>query len=125
MRVGVISDTHGLLRPEALRALAGCERILHAGDIGKPEVLDALARIAPVVAVRGNNDAGAWAEKLPASEVVELGGVSLYLLHCSTRFPSPIRALLRCPGHILRSLLGPQILQCYQDRFGWALREEL
>ena len=81
MRVGVISDTHGLLRPEALRALAGCERILHAGDIGKPEVLDALARIAPVVAVRGNNDAGAWAEKLPASEVVELGGVSLYLLH--------------------------------------------
>jgi len=81
VRVGVISDTHGLLRPEALRALAGCERILHAGDIGKPEVLDALARIAPVVAVRGNNDAGAWAEKLPASEVVELGGVSLYLLH--------------------------------------------
>ena len=81
MRVGVISDTHGLLRPEALRALAGSERILHAGDIGKPEVLDALARIAPVVAVRGNNDAGAWAEKLPASEVVELGGVSLYLLH--------------------------------------------
>jgi len=81
VRVGVISDTHGLLRPEALRALAGSERILHAGDIGKPEVLDALARIAPVVAVRGNNDAGAWAEKLPASEVVELGGVSLYLLH--------------------------------------------
>jgi putative phosphoesterase len=81
VRVGVLSDTHGLLRPEALHALAGSERILHAGDVGKPEVLDALARIAPVVAVRGNNDAGAWAEKLPACEVVELGGVSLYLLH--------------------------------------------
>jgi uncharacterized protein len=79
--LGVISDTHGLVRPEALAALKGVERIVHAGDIGNREVLDALARIAPVTAVRGNNDRGGWANDIPETDVVEVGGVSLYLLH--------------------------------------------
>jgi putative phosphoesterase len=79
--VGVISDTHGLLRPEALAALAGVERIVHAGDIGSPDVLAALERIAPVAAVRGNNDREAWAAGIPETEVVEVGDVSLYVLH--------------------------------------------
>jgi hypothetical protein len=79
--LGVISDTHGLVRPQALAALAGVERIVHAGDIGERAVLDALARVAPVTAVRGNNDRGGWAAAIPATEVIEVGGVSLYLLH--------------------------------------------
>ena len=79
--LGVISDTHGLVRPEALAALAGVERIVHAGDIGSRDVLEALERVAPVTAVRGNNDRGDWAKKIPETEVVEVGGVSLYLLH--------------------------------------------
>ena len=79
--LGVISDTHGLVRPEALAALAGVERIVHAGDIGSRDVLEALERVAPVTAVRGNNDRGGWATKIPETEVVEVGGVSLYLLH--------------------------------------------
>ena len=79
--LGVISDTHGLVRPEALAALAGVERIVHAGDIGGPDVLAALERVAPVTAVRGNNDRGAWARAVAEREVVEVGGVSLYVLH--------------------------------------------
>lgn len=79
--LGLISDTHGLLRKEALDALRGSELILHAGDIGAPEILESLREIAPVVAVRGNNDEGAWAERLPLTEVVEAGGVSIYMLH--------------------------------------------
>lgn len=79
--IGVISDTHGLLRPEALQALAGCSLILHAGDIGGSEILDGLRRIAPVVAVRGNTDRGLWCEDLSDIEVVEYGGLQLYLLH--------------------------------------------
>jgi len=79
--VGVISDTHGLLRPEALAALAGVERIVHAGDIGAPDVLDALGRIAPVTAVRGNNDRERWAADIPETDVLEIGDVSLYVLH--------------------------------------------
>jgi putative phosphoesterase len=79
--VGVISDTHGLLRPEAVAALTGVERIVHAGDIGSPDVLTQLERLAPVVAVRGNNDRDAWAADIPETEVVEVGGVSLYVLH--------------------------------------------
>jgi hypothetical protein len=80
-RIGVISDTHGLVRPEALHALAGAELIVHAGDVGAPEVLDALRAVAPVVAVRGNNDRGRWARALAATEVVERGGRALYVLH--------------------------------------------
>ncbi len=79
--LGVVSDTHGLLRPEAVRALRGCERIVHAGDVGRPEVLDALNEIAPTVAVRGNVDRGEWAERLPLTEVVEFEGMHLYVLH--------------------------------------------
>ena len=80
-RIGVISDTHGLLRPQALRALAGADLIVHAGDVGSPDVLEALRAIAPVVAVRGNNDRGGWATALAETEVVETDGRSLYVLH--------------------------------------------
>jgi uncharacterized protein len=80
-RIGVISDTHGLLRPQAVKALKGVELIIHAGDIGNPEVLAALEQIAPVQAVRGNTDRGDWAADLPLTRVVEVGGVHLYVLH--------------------------------------------
>jgi uncharacterized protein len=79
--LGIIADTHGLMRPEAIDALSGVRTIIHAGDIGTPEVLEALQAIAPVVAVRGNNDKGEWAQALPETEVVEVGGVALYVLH--------------------------------------------
>jgi len=81
MIVGVISDTHGLLRAEAIEALGGVDHILHAGDIGAPELLAALARIAPVTAIRGNVDIEPWARGLPETEVVELGGATIYMLH--------------------------------------------
>lgn len=79
--VGVISDTHGLLRPEAVAALSGARLIIHAGDIGNHEILDELRHIAQVVAVRGNSDKGAWAKALPNHEVVQVGGLHLYVLH--------------------------------------------
>jgi uncharacterized protein len=81
MRVGVISDTHGLLRPEALQVLEGAERILHAGDVGDPEILSALNRVAPTTAIRGNIDEGGACGHLPATELIELGGNSIYMLH--------------------------------------------
>ena len=81
MRIGLISDTHGLLRPEALHVLAGCDRLLHAGDIGNAAILEALAAIAPVTAVRGNNDHGAWAERLPEALTLTLAGLRIHLLH--------------------------------------------
>jgi uncharacterized protein len=79
--IGVISDTHGLMRPQALDALRGCDLIIHAGDVGSPEVLDALRAIAPTIAVRGNVDAGAWAASLPTTELVEAGEVLIHVLH--------------------------------------------
>ena len=79
--MGVISDTHGLLRDEALAALQGSELIIHAGDIGTPEVLERLRTIAPVRAVRGNNDRGDWASGLPLIDVVEFADLHVYLLH--------------------------------------------
>ena len=79
--IGVISDTHGLLRPEAIEALRGSEHIIHAGDVGSPEILEKLSRIAPVIAVRGNIDKAAWSRRLPETQVLELGGVSIYVLH--------------------------------------------
>ena len=79
--VGVLSDTHGLVRPEAVSALRGSDLIVHAGDVGRPEVLERLREIAPTRAVRGNVDRGAWAESLPSSDVVEVGGRELYVLH--------------------------------------------
>jgi putative phosphoesterase len=81
MTIGVISDTHGLVRPAAIDVLRGSELIIHCGDVGDPAVLDALRALAPVRAVRGNNDKGGWAAKLPCSEVVEAGGQMLYVLH--------------------------------------------
>nr|HEV8010570.1 metallophosphoesterase family protein [Bradyrhizobium sp.] len=81
MRIGIISDTHGLLRPEAIKQLAGADHIIHAGDIGAPEVIEGLRRIAPTTAIRGNIDIGEWAKDYPDSELVVLGGRSLYVLH--------------------------------------------
>ena len=79
--IGVISDTHGLLRSEALTALRGSHRIIHAGDVGSPKILEQLTTIAPVTAVRGNIDKDAWARKLPETEVFEIAGLSIYILH--------------------------------------------
>ncbi len=78
--VGVISDTHGLLRPEALTALRGSNYIIHAGDVGDPGILDKLAKIAPLTAIRGNVDEN-WSKKLSATQVLEAGGLSIYVLH--------------------------------------------
>jgi uncharacterized protein len=80
-RIGLISDTHGLLRPQALEALRGSELILHAGDVGKPEILTTLRELAPVVAVRGNVDTSEWARTLPETAVAEAGKILLYVLH--------------------------------------------
>jgi putative phosphoesterase len=79
--VGVISDTHGLVRSEAVEALRGSELIIHAGDVGDPRVLDRLEQIAPTIAVRGNVDMAPWARSLPATKIIEVGDVRLYLLH--------------------------------------------
>jgi uncharacterized protein len=79
--LGLISDTHGLLRKEALEALRGSQLILHAGDVGKPEILEALRKLAPVVAVRGNVDKEPWARSLPETAVAEVGGATIYVLH--------------------------------------------
>jgi putative phosphoesterase len=83
--IGVISDTHGLLRPEALKALRGSQHIIHAGDVGAPEILEELSAIAPLTAVRGNVDKGAWALKLPETDVLEVAGISIYVLHDVTQ----------------------------------------
>ena len=80
-RIAVISDTHGLLRPEALAALGGAERILHAGDIRDPDHIDALTRIAPVTAIRGNIDRGAWAEALPETASIRAHGLRIHMIH--------------------------------------------
>jgi putative phosphoesterase len=79
--IGVISDTHGLLRSETIEALRGSDHIIHAGDVGAPEILEALGAIAPVTAIRGNIDKAAWTRKLPETQVVELGGISIFVLH--------------------------------------------
>ncbi len=79
--VGVISDTHGLMRPQALRALAGVDHIIHAGDIGAPEVLRALQAVAPLTAIRGNNDRFPWARRIPDRASVQVGATRLYVLH--------------------------------------------
>ena len=79
--LGVISDTHGLLRPEAVVALRGVDAILHAGDVGKEAILAPLAASAPAVAIRGNVDRGEWAQRLPPTEIIEVGGVLIYMVH--------------------------------------------
>jgi putative phosphoesterase len=81
MRIGLISDTHGLLRPEALDFLAGSDHIVHGGDIGNPEILERLAAIAPLTVVRGNNDTAAWAKPIPVTARLEAGGISIFAIH--------------------------------------------
>ncbi|MBA2964590.1 MULTISPECIES: metallophosphoesterase family protein [Ramlibacter] len=108
MRIGLISDTHGLVRPQALAFLRGCDAILHAGDIVEPTILDLLAGIAPLTAVRGNNDHGAWAERLPLTATVQLGGIGIYVLHDIAdlaRHPAPAGARVVVSGHSHRPLV--------------------
>jgi putative phosphoesterase len=81
LRIGLISDTHGLLRPEALDFLAGCDHIVHGGDIGNAGILDRLAELAPLTVVRGNNDREAWAREIPITATLALGGITLYAIH--------------------------------------------
>jgi putative phosphoesterase len=81
MNIGVISDTHGLLRPAALAKLQGSDHIIHAGDIGSPEILEALSNVAPVTAIRGNIDIEPWSQQLPTTNVAELASTLLYVLH--------------------------------------------
>jgi len=81
MRIGLISDTHGLLRPQAMKQLAGTDHIIHAGDIGCPEVVEGLRRIAPITAIRGNIDAAEWSKGYPDTQFVVLGGRAFYVLH--------------------------------------------
>ncbi|WP_027814983.1 metallophosphoesterase family protein [Paraburkholderia bannensis] len=81
LRVALVSDTHNLVRPELLSFVQGCDAIIHAGDICDPHVLDQLDRVAPLTAVRGNNDRGAWAEALPVQTVVEIGGIAIVVVH--------------------------------------------
>lgn len=96
MRVGLISDTHGLLRPEALDFLRGSDHIIHAGDITGPEILPPLAAIAPLTVVRGNNDRGAWAQAIPETAILRLGPVNIYVIHDLKELPvDPRREGLR------------------------------
>ena len=80
-RLGLISDTHGLLRPEATAFFHGSDRIVHCGDVGSPGILGELAAIAPLTAVRGNNDKGSWADRLPETQFLEIGEIGLYVIH--------------------------------------------
>jgi len=108
MKIGLISDTHSLLRPAALDALRGCAQILHGGDIGRPEILDALRELAPLSVVRGNNDEGlAWAAGLPLSLQLEIGGVGLWLVHDRADVPRalPESVQVVVTGHSHRPLI--------------------
>ena len=107
MRIGVISDTHGLLRPEALAFLQGSDRIVHGGDIGDPRILDALAAIAPLTVVRGNNDGAAWADGVPDTALLEVGGLRLFAIHDLAQLRiDPVAAGIRVvvSGHSHRPL---------------------
>lgn len=108
MKIGVISDTHGLLRPEAVAALQGCERIIHAGDIGKPEVLEQLAHIAPVHVVRGNNDVDfVWAQNLPDQSLFDLGACQVLLVHDIADVPKELDPAIKLViiGHSHKPLI--------------------
>ncbi|MFC4728567.1 metallophosphoesterase family protein [Coralloluteibacterium thermophilus] len=107
LRIGVVADTHGLLRPEALAFLEGCDRILHAGDIGRPEVLDALRTLAPVTAIRGNVDTAAWASALPETVRIRLGDVDVLMLHDLKTLPGDpaaegVRVVVSGHSHVPR-----------------------
>lgn len=100
LRIGVISDTHGLLRPEVLEFLAGCDHLLHAGDVGSAAVLEVLGRVAPLVVVCGNNDHGEWARELPEVATPQLGGIAVHLTHeWSPRSVPPAGARVVVAGH--------------------------
>jgi putative phosphoesterase len=105
-RIALISDTHNLVRAEAVQALGGAEQVLHAGDICGPEVLDALALLAPVTAVRGNNDRGDWAERLPETTVVRIDAVSILIVHDLATLsvdPASVGARVVLAGHTHRA----------------------
>jgi uncharacterized protein len=108
LRVGLISDTHGLLRPEA-RAFAGvCDYIIHGGDIGSAAILDELAALAPLIAVKGNNDRQAWAAELPQTEMIRVGGVFIYILHDLSKLdidPHAAGAQVIVSGHSHKPLI--------------------
>jgi putative phosphoesterase len=112
-QIGVISDTHGLLRPEVLPAFQGVKLILHAGDIGSPEVLYRLRTIAPVVAVRGNNDIEAWARRIPESKLIESSGVYIYMLHDLKMMKRKISA-----GNFQVVISGHSHRPCIEEREG-------
>ncbi len=108
MRIGVLSDTHGLLRAEVTPALAGVDHILHLGDVGDPAILEALAQIAPVTAIRGNIDRSGACAALPATEMVALGGRTFYLVHAIEDLdisPSAAGVDVVCFGHSHRPLI--------------------
>ena len=111
--IGVISDTHGLLRQEAVDALRECDRIIHAGDVGSPHVLEQLRRLAPVVVVRGNVDDGGWSLSLPRSEAVELDGHTIYVLHILADLD-----LLPAPDGISAVVYGHSHKPSLEDRNG-------
>jgi len=99
MRVGLISDTHGLLRPEAVRFLRGADHIIHAGDIGAPEILEELRAIAPVTAVRGNNDTGRWARALPSVANLKLDGAAIHVVHDLADLRAQARVVISGHSH--------------------------
>lgn len=103
--IGLIADTHGLLRPEALAALVGCDRILHAGDIGGPEILDALQELAPVTAVRGNNDTADWQRALPEELVLDIAGLCVRMLHDLKQYRPHAEDRIVVTGHSHRPLI--------------------
>ena len=107
MRIGLVSDTHGLMRPEAMAFLQGCDHIVHGGDIGEASILEKLRAIAPVTAVRGNNDVAAWADAVQETELIELGGVRVYALHDLAKLgidPAAERIRVVVSGHSHRPL---------------------
>jgi uncharacterized protein len=109
LRVGLISDTHGLLRPEAIAFLRGSDYIVHGGDIGAPSILEELTSIAPVIAVRGNNDTGPWAESLPEADFLEVGGIFIYAIHDLAQIsidPSSAAVRVVVSGHSHKPLIA-------------------
>lgn len=111
VRIGLISDTHGLLRPEAKAYLQGSDRIIHAGDICDSTVLDELAVIAPVTAVRGNNDRGSWAQQLPETELLEAGDIFIYAIHDLSKLdiePNMAGVKVVVSGHSHKPLIRDQ-----------------
>lgn len=109
MRIGLVSDTHGLLRPAVLDFLRGSDHIVHAGDICEQGVLDALADVAPLTAVRGNNDVGPWAKRLQETELLEIGGVRLFVIHDLSQlgsFARDARAHVVVSGHSHKPLVN-------------------